>query len=140
VSKIKHSAKSFFAECFFIEDLPSAEKKRSIKYLVLDKEPNSGKKRSIKYLVLDKEPNSGSGVGFVSCSLERGSKRREKNASQYKCVTRTRSLTCICGKKKVAVKTDLREFFLFDREPEWYSRLPCSDSTRDMANLYIYLQ
>jgi hypothetical protein len=52
VSKIKHSAKSFFAECFLLprvfcvalekELLCRVPKKHSSKYLALAKEPNSG--------------------------------------------------------------------------------------------------
>jgi hypothetical protein len=55
VSKIKHSAKSFFAECFLLprvfcvalgkELLCRVPKKYSAKYLVLGKEPNSGSSR-----------------------------------------------------------------------------------------------
>jgi hypothetical protein len=47
VSKIKHSAKSFFAECFFSCHLAKSffavpERKHSTNYLTLDKEPNFG--------------------------------------------------------------------------------------------------
>jgi hypothetical protein len=53
VSKINHSAKSLFAECFLLPrfflrgtrqraSLPSARKKHSAKNMALGKEPNSG--------------------------------------------------------------------------------------------------
>jgi hypothetical protein len=43
--------------------------------------------------------------------VAKGERKRHRNTNVH--VTRTRSLTCICGKKKVAVKTDLREFSFY---------------------------
>jgi hypothetical protein len=62
VSKIKHSAKIFFAECFLllrvfllgtrqIASLLSASKKHLTKHLALDKEPNSSSVRASFALV-----------------------------------------------------------------------------------------
>jgi hypothetical protein len=56
VSKIKHSAKSFFAECFILP---------RVFYVALDKEllcRVTEIKHSAKNMALGKEPNSGSGA------------------------------------------------------------------------------
>jgi hypothetical protein len=54
VSKIKHSAKSFFAECFLLPRVFCVALGKELLYRVPEK------KHSAKILTLGKEPNSGS--------------------------------------------------------------------------------
>ena len=63
VSKIKHSAKSFFAECFLLPRVFCVALGKE----VLCRVPEN--KHSAKNLALSKEPNSGSGISIELVSL-----------------------------------------------------------------------
>jgi hypothetical protein len=75
VSKIKYSAKSFFAECFLLPRifLRGTRQKASLS--------SDRKKHSAKYLTLGKEPNSGSVAHYINFSDTHGSDSVHKKTS-----------------------------------------------------------